>query len=423
MGCTFGDVGSIVSHRIIRRLHNPMKDFNLNQHIEAILPEALAMRHDLHQHPEIGYEEKRTASKVVEFLDGLEGVALQTGVGGTGVVVTIGKDLPGPCVGLRADMDALPMHEASGVPWTSTIDGVMHACGHDGHTAMLAAATRILAMNQDRLEGPIKCIFQPAEEGGAGGLAMREAGVLESPTVAAMFGLHNNLPSPDAPFGKIAYAKGAAMAGTGVFDIVIHGVGGHAAFPHRCVDPIYIGSCVVDQLQGIVSRMVDPISPAVLSVTRFAAGNSYNVIPPSAKLAGTIRALDDKVLESIREAIIQRVEQVVSAHGATADVDVRLVYPTLVNDPHAEAIFLKLLEETGDLDRVMLVDPIMGGEDFAFFGQKVPSFFYYLPSCPEGCIDNPICHSPRFDFNDDLLPLGIRLHVETGLRFARLWKC
>ncbi len=400
-----------------------MSEFNLNQAIDEILPEVLALRHDLHQHPETAYEETRTAGKVVEFLSGLENAEIQTGIGGTGLLVTIGKSLEGPCVALRADMDALPIEEASGVPWSSTVAGKMHACGHDGHTAMLAGATRILAQNQHRLAGPVKCIFQPAEEGGAGAKAMQDEGILEAPDVAAIYGLHNNLPAPDLPIGRIAYTKGAAMAGTGTFDITIKGVGGHAAFPHRCVDPIYIGSCVVEQLQRIISRGLDPIAAGVLSVTRFEAGSAYNIIPPTAKLAGTIRALDDSVLRWIRDEIPRCVNQVAAAHGATADVEVNLCYPTLVNNPRAEACFLELLEETGDSDKLMRVDPIMGGEDFAFYGQQVPAFFYYLPSCPEGCSDNPVCHSPRFDFNDDLLPTGIRLHVETGMRFARLWKC
>jgi amidohydrolase len=399
-----------------------MNDFNLKQAIDDILPQALAMRHDLHQNPETAYEETRTAAKVVEFLSGIDGVDIQTGIGGTGVLVTIGKSLEGPCVALRADMDALPINEASGVAWSSTIEGKMHACGHDGHTSMLAAACRILAQNQDQLAGPVKCIFQPAEEGGAGARAMMDEGVLDAPDVAAIFGLHNNLPAPDTPFGTIAYARGAAMAGTGVFDITIKGVGGHAAFPHRCVDPIYIGSCVVEQLQGIISRGLDPVASGVLSVTRFEAGSAYNIIPPTAKLSGTIRALDDKVLRWLKAQIQQCVQQVTAAHGATADVDVELCYPTLVNDPKAEACFLALLEETGDSDKLLLVDPIMGGEDFAYYGQLVPSFFYYLPSCPEGRADNPVCHSPHYDFNDDLLPIGIRLHIETGMRFARLWK-
>ncbi|MEX0323209.1 MAG: M20 family metallopeptidase [Puniceicoccaceae bacterium] len=399
-----------------------MSEFNLKTEIDDILPEVLALRHDLHQHPETAYEEKRTAGKVVEFLSGLDNIDVQTGIGGTGVLATIGGSLDGPCVALRADMDALPIEEESGVPWSSTIPGKMHACGHDGHTAMLAGAARILARNQDLLAGPVKCIFQPAEEGGAGARAMREEGILQTPDVDAIFGLHNNLPSPEAPFGKIAYCKGAAMAGTGTFDITIQGVGGHAAFPHRCVDPIYIGSCVVEQLQGIISRRLDPVASGVLSVTRFEAGSAYNIIPPKAKLAGTIRALDDKVLQWIQSEIYRCVDQVCAAHGASADVQVELCYPTLVNDPTAEACFLALLEETGDTEKLMEVEPIMGGEDFAFYGQQVPAFFYFLPSCSEGCTDNPVCHSPRYDFNDDLLPTGIRLQVEMGMRFARLWK-
>ena len=390
--------------------------------IESLLPEVRELRRNLHRHPELGYEEHQTAARVLKFIEDIDGLQIQTGVADTGIVVTLGADLKGPCVALRADMDALPIEEESGVEWASTIPGKMHACGHDGHTAMLAGAVRVLARSRDQLTGPVKFIFQPAEEGGAGARRMCEEGVLDNPSVTAIYGLHNNLPSPDLPLGSIVYAPGAIMAGTGTFDIEVIGKGGHAAFPHRCVDPLYTAAAIVEQLQGIVSREVDPLAPAVVSVTSFHAGSSHNIIAGRAFLKGTFRSLDDGVREQIRRAIIRCAEQVAAARGATVEIRCELGYPTLVNDPRAEGVFLRVLEESGFGANLEIVDPMMSGEDFAYFSQRVPSFFYCLGACPEGRRDNPVCHSPAFDFNDDLLPLGIRLHVETALRFARLWK-
>lgn len=399
-----------------------MTTLSIEQRIERILPEIKALRHDLHRHPELAYQERRTAGRVVEYISDIDGLHIREGVGGTGLAITIGGDLPGACVALRADMDALPIEEQSGVEWTSTTSGRMHACGHDGHTAMLAGAIRLVAEMRDQLTGPVKFLFQPAEEGGAGADAMCRDGALEDPQVAAVFGLHNNLPDPSMKIGQIAYVPGAAMAGTGNFDIIVQGRGGHAAFPHRTIDPVYIAASIVDQLQGIVSRNIDPMVPAVLSVTRMEAGSAYNIIPGRAHLAGTIRALDKAVLENLRELLIQRAREVAAAHGGSVEVDCRLSYPVLVNDPQAEACFREMLAVSGIRQPLVRVDPILGGEDFAFFCLKVPSFFYFLPSCPEFLPANPVCHHPAFDFNDDLLPLGMRLHAETALHFARIWK-
>lgn len=414
-------MGQVCRSRINRTLTH-MKNNPINDLIQGILPGITEMRHDLHQHPELAYEEQRTAGKVAAYLSGLEGVEIREGIAGTGLAVTIGGHLKGPCVGLRADMDALAIEEESGVAWSSRTHGKMHACGHDGHTAMLAGAARILTGLQDQLRGPVKCIFQPAEEGGAGARLMCEQGVLEDPPVAAMFGLHNNLPGPDYEIGQVVYSKGAAMAGTGTFDIEVVGVGGHAAFPHRCVDPVYIGACIIDQLQGIVSRTVDPLVPAVVTVTRFHGGTAYNIIPPRASLHGTIRALDITTLEHLRDQVIKRATEVARAHGAEVKIRCDLGYPVLVNDPRAEAAFLTIVKESGLDIEVAEAPPILGGEDFAFFGERIPAFFYFLPSRPRGGAINHGCHHPSFDFNDDLLPVGIRLHVETALGFARIWK-
>lgn len=389
--------------------------------IEEILPEVRELRRSLHAHPELGYEETETAKRVLEFLGDLPEASIQSGIAGTGIRVTFGEGRPGPGVALRADMDALAMEEKTGKPWASKVPGKMHACGHDGHTAMLAGAARLLAAREAELEGPVSLIFQPAEEGGAGGRALCEAGVLERPEVAAVFGLHNNLPGPGTKIGQIAYTEGAAMAGTGTFRIRIIGKGGHAAFPHRCIDPVYIGACLVEQLQGLVSRRVDPLAQAVLSVTTFQGGTADNIIPGDVTLRGTFRALDPRLLERLKVWIIERTEAVAAAHGATAEIRCELGYPVLFNDGKAARAFREVISELGWTDRLTEVPPNMGGEDFAYYSLQVPGFFYFLPACPEEEDEVPGCHSPFFDFNDDLLPIGMRLHVETALRFARIW--
>jgi hippurate hydrolase len=394
----------------------------IEEAIESILPEVEALRRDLHRHPELGYEEEETARRVLAFMGELPGAEIRTGLAGTGMTVTFGAGLDGPGVALRADMDALAMEEASGVPWASEIPGRMHACGHDGHTAMLAGAARLIAEQAERLEGPVRLIFQPAEEGGAGGKALCEAGVLEDPPMAAAFGLHNNLPGPGLKAGSIACTTGPAMAGTGTFAIEVLGTGGHAAFPHRCTDPVYIGACIVEQLQGLVSRMVDPVAAAVVSVTQFHGGSADNIIPARAVLRGTFRSLDDALLVRIRDAIVKRATEVAGAHGAEVRVDCRLGYPALVNDASAGEAFRRILEAIGREGDLVEVPPNMGGEDFAYFAQRVPAFFYYLPACPPEREEVPMCHSPYFDFNDNLLGAGIRLHVETALRFAAIWR-
>lgn len=386
-------------------------------HLEAVRE----LRHELHRHPELGYEEHGTAQRVLEFIGRHSALDIQTEVAVTGLVLTIGKDLPGPCVGLRADMDALALEETSGVEWSSTVPGKAHACGHDGHTAMLAGAARVLLEQVDQLRGPVKLIFQPAEEGGAGGRAMVEAGALENPRVEAIYGLHSNLPDSRCKVGPVYFTPGPAMAGTGTFDIEIIGQGGHAALPHRAVDPLYIGACIVEQLQGIVSRSVNPMESAVVSVTRFHAGTTHNIIPERAHLHGTFRAIREDLLQELHTAIPQRVKGIAAAHGARAEVRCVRGYPVLRNDERAEEVFRAILKDCGQEGRLQAVAANMGGEDFAYFAREIPGFFYFLPACPADRESYPVCHDPSFDFNDTLLADGMHLHVETGLRFARHW--
>lgn len=394
----------------------------LEQEIDELLPEVIALRRDLHRNPETAFEEVRTAQRLLEWMGDLGEARVETGIARTGMLITFAAEASGPCVALRADMDALPITEETGLPWASTVAGKMHACGHDGHSAMLAAAARILARHQRRLQGPVKLIFQPAEEGGGGGALMREAGVLDNPRVAAVFGLHNNLPGPDHKIGSIAYTPGPAMAGTGSFEIIVHGKGGHAAFPHLCTDPLLIAAQLVNQLQALVARRTDPLQAAVLSVTRFHAGSANNIIPQSAVLGGTFRALDIEVLRQLHAGIKEMSHAVCHAHGACADVRCELGYPVLANHPAAEACFRRILRAVAEPLPLVRVAPIMGGEDFAYFAEAVPGFFYFLPACPADKEAIPMCHHPAYDFNDDLLPAGIRLHLQTAFHFASTWQ-
>ncbi len=392
----------------------------IRREIEAVLPRVTNLRRDLHAHPELGYEERRTARIVAEELRSLPGVEVRTGIAGTGVVALLGAGLPGPCAALRADMDALPLEEASGVPHASKYPGKMHACGHDGHTAMLVGAAHVLHAFADELRGPVKLIFQPAEEGGGGALKMREAGVLRNPDVAAVFGLHN-MPSPDLSAGDIALCDGPMMAGAGVFEITVRGRGGHAAVPQACVDPVYVGAQIVNALQSVVSRSNDPLDSLVVSVTKFNAGSARNIIPETAVLAGTFRALDAAVLRQAEERIRARAEDVARAFGAVAEVDIRLGYPPVVNDPRANALVRDAAVEAGTGDRLKTTRPILGSEDFAYYLEEVPGCFWFLGSRPAARPQVPFCHNPAFDFNDAVLGDGIFMHVEIALRFAELW--
>lgn len=392
---------------------------DLARAIDAVLPRIRELRRDLHQYPELGYEETRTAARVARELADLPGVTLRTGVAGTGIVATLVAGT-GPAVALRADMDALPITEESGVPHSSKVPGKSHACGHDGHTASLVGAAVVLSRLRDSLPCPVKFLFQPAEEGGAGAKRMVDEGALDNPPVAAVFGYHN-WPSDALPFGTIATRPGAFMAATGLFTITVHGRGGHAAAPHQTVDPIIAAAQIVTALQTVVSRNHDPVNSGVVSVTQFHAGTAFNVIPPAAELRGTIRALDDAVLALAARRVTEIAEGVAAALGARAEVALKLNYPVLRNDSRAVGHIAAVARALGRGGRLELAHPpIMGGEDFAFYGAKVPACFWFLASKPDDVASVPGCHHPAFDFNDDILPLAIAMHVETARSFRGL---
>lgn len=392
---------------------------NIKSIIHEELDDLVAIRHDLHAHPEMGYEERRTSEVVRRELDkaGVEYVADLAG--GTGVLA----HLPGEsdrAIALRADMDALPIFEESDVDYRSTIDGVMHACGHDGHTTILIGAVRVLARlaKQGTLPRPITFIFQPAEEGGAGGQRMVQQGCLDGsrigPPVENAFGLHG---WPRLPLGTVATRPGVLLAAADSFDLTIHGKGSHAAWPHVGRDPIVAAAEIVGAFQSIATRSVGPLESVVVSVTQLQAGNTYNVIPATAKLAGTVRTLTPEVRDLVRQRMQTIADGVAQAHRCTAELEYHDGYPPTVNDPDAVSIFRNVAMEAIDPEHVQdMAQPVMGGEDFSFYGQVVPACFFVLGLVPDGVDNPPDLHQPTFNFNDDAIALGIELFCRLALR-------
>ena len=389
--------------------------------IERIVPRIRQLRRELHAHPEPGYKEVATAARVAAMLEALPGMALRRNVAVTGIVATLDGTKSGPCVALRADMDCLPILEETGLPYASTKPGLMHACGHDGHTAALVGAALVLAQVRDELRGPVKFIFQPAEEGGGGGRRMIEEGALENPHVAAIFG-HHNMPGADLALGDIALRAGPFMGGTCDFAIEVRGRGGHAAAPQNTVDPIYVGAQIVNALQSLVSRTSNPVDTLVITVGKFHAGTATNIIPDTAELEGTIRSLSPEVLRHAPERLAALARAIASAHGAVAEVRLMPGYPVTVNDSRGAAYAAGIAREVAGPPRVQDgYAPILGAEDFAYFLQARPGCYYFVGTRPPDKPSVPYCHHPKFDYNDDALPLAIEMHCELARRFAERW--
>ncbi len=374
---------------------------DLNRRIAAIAerltPQLVELRKQLHQHPELAFEEHETAKAVGTFLNGL-GIPFKAGVGKTGIVALLEGSAPGRTIGIRADMDALPIHEESGKPWASQVSGKMHACGHDGHTAMLLGAARYLAETR-RFSGKAVFIFQPAEEGGAGGRAMVADGMMDRFGIEEVYGMHN---MPGLPLGHFAIRPGALMASTDQFTIALEGHGGHAAKPHATIDPIVTGAAIVQALQSIVSRNVDPLHNAVVSVTTFNAGDTFNVIPQRGKITGTARSLDPLVRDLLERRMREIVQNVAAAYGATPKFHYERNYPVTVNHVEQTA---KAVEIAQDVAGAKNVDdnhpPVMGGEDFSYMLEARPGAFIFL-----GNGDSAGLHHPAYDFNDAAISYG-----------------
>jgi amidohydrolase len=381
--------------------------------VDVLTGQLVADRRHFHQHPELGFQEHATAAYVAERLTRLS-IEHQTGIAQTGVVGLIRGAHSGRCVLLRADMDALPLTEETGAEYASQNPGVHHACGHDGHTAMLLAAAEILQQRRDELHGTVKLVFQPAEEGPGGAKPMIEAGVMENPHVDACFGLHL---SNDSPIGALVVQGGALQASADTFEITVTGTGGHGAAPHQTVDAVAAGAAIVSELQRIVSREVDPSDPAVITVGAFHAGSAPNIIPQHAELRGTIRTLDPNVQDFVHQRLHEVAEGVASAARAKADVRISRLYPVTVNDDEMANFARSIVEQMSGVEIVGQRRPIMGAEDMSFFLNAAPGCFIFVGSANhERGLDHPH-HGPLFDFDEAALPIGVEVHCRLALAY------
>ena len=367
--------------------------------VAALADEVSAWRQDFHRHPEILYDVHRTAGVVAEKLREFGCDEVVTGLGKTGVVGIIRGRNAGKVVGLRADMDALPILEATGKPWASTTPGAMHACGHDGHTAMLLGAAKYLAETRN-FDGTVALIFQPAEEGGAGGKAMVDDGLMEKFGIAQVFGMHN---APGLPIGAFAITPGPTMASADRFIVDIGGLGGHAAKPHECIDPIVVGAQIVTALQTIASRIIDPLDSIVVSVTQFHAGSANNIIPQTARITGTIRALRAETRALAKQRFHEIVEGTARVHRATAKIDFEDGYPVTVNHAHETMLALAAAREIAGHDRVLPdLPPVMGAEDFSYMLEARPGAIIFCGNGPSAGL-----HHEEYDFDDAAIPHGM----------------
>lgn len=383
------------------------------------VPEKLArgvveVRRDLHMHPELGFQEQRTAKKVAETLRSL-GYDVHTGIATTGVVGVLRGAKPGRTIMLRADMDALPVFEENAAPYRSTVDGTMHACGHDGHVAILLGAAQLIADRKEELAGTVCLLFQPAEEGLGGAKVMIEEGVLERFGIERAYGLHL---SSKYRTGTLGFREGPMYASSDSIEIEVLGKGGHGSAPHDTIDPIFTAASFVTSVQQIVSRQVDPLQPAVVTVGSFHGGTIHNVIPRNVKMLGTVRAFD----EAVRDAMPERIERVLKAccdaSGAGYEFDYLRRYPVTSNDPAQTQYARALAERSFGAETVFEADPLMGAEDFSFFAMRVPSCFYTL-----GCAADPATsaphHSSTFDIDEAALPNGVAMMAALAFDASR----
>ena len=374
-----------------------------------VLDEVVAMRRDLHRHPELGLHLPRTQSAVVAALEAV-GLEPRTGAALSSVVADLDTGRPGPTVLLRGDMDALPMPEDTGLDFASEVRGTMHACGHDAHTAMLVGAARVLAGRRDTLRGRVRFMFQPGEEDPGGAPLMIDEGVLDG--VDAAFALHV---APNLWSGMVAWKGGPVMASSDVLVVHVHGRGGHASTPHWATDPVPVACEIVLALQAMVTRTVDVFDPAVLTVAQLDAGSTDNVIPESARLVGTLRAVSERTRAEVTGRISTVVDGIAAAHGCTATVEVHRGYPVTHNDPAFAAWAAGVAGEVLGGDKVVeMPAPVMGSEDFSYVLQRVPGAMLYLGVCPpehENPFVAPACHSNRMVLHEDAMAAGVALHA------------
>ncbi|MDN3565366.1 M20 aminoacylase family protein [Paeniroseomonas aquatica] len=362
--------------------------------------ELVAIRQDIHAHPELGMEEHRTAELVARKLEEW-GIEVHRGVGGTGVVGVLRSGNGEQAIGLRADMDALPMEEANNLPYRSTANGRMHACGHDGHTTMLLGAARYLAETR-AFNGTVNFIFQPGEEGCGGALAMLKDGLFERFPCNQIFAMHNR---PGLPVGQYAIRPGPTAAGGAFFDITVEGKGSHGARPEAGIDPVLAACHITAALQSIVSRTVSPMDTVVVSVTKIAGGDAYNIIPQFAKISGTARFFSDKARAQIETGLQRVAEGVAAGFGASASLDFRLIFAPTINAPEQTERFAAAAAELVGEDKITRTNqPGMGSEDFSFMMQQVPGAYLHV-----GNGDSASVHNQHYNFNDEAIPYGAAL--------------
>lgn len=410
----------MVHHQSIgseRRTNEVAQATSLREDIDEILPGVIADRRDLHEHPELAYQEFRTSGIVADRLRALGVEDVRTGIAQTGVTGLIRgrKGGEGPTVLLRADMDALPIHEENEVDYRSQTPGVMHACGHDAHTAMLLGTTRLLMERRDDFVGTVKVLFQPSEELPPGGAKpMIEAGVLEDPKVDAAFGIHI---AQDSPVGVIEVRPGPAMAAADRFSITIRGKGGHGAKPQDTIDPIVIGAQIVTALQTLVARNIDPTQEAVVTVGVFKAGLAFNVIPDTAELGGTVRTFTAANRDYLERRIEEMVRGIATAMGAEVDFSYIRGYPATVNNPAMTELVRQEAARVVGEEGVREGDLMMGAEDFSYFLEAVPGAFWFVGSQnPErGLVWGH--HHPRFDLDEAAMAIGMESMVNVALRY------
>lgn len=371
----------------------------------ALTDEVIARRRDLHMHPEIAFEEVRTAGIVAQELTAL-GMEVQTGIGKTGVIGMLEGAHDGPTVLVRADMDALPIQEENELDFASTTPNRMHACGHDGHTSIALAVAKLLNQRKDDMHGRIKFVFQPAEEVGRGAAAMIQDGALTDPRPDVTVGLHlwNNL-----PYGMIGAADGGVMAGATIFTITVKGKGAHAANPHTGIDPVVCAAHMVTAFQTIISRGIDPMDTGVISVTQVKAGDAYNVIPQKAELRGTIRTFDKDVRDFISDRMTEIVHNLAAAMQCTAEITIEHVTIPVINDPEVGAKLRAIFEQTPGVTGFDLNARTMGAEDVSYFMDDIPGFYFFVGAQDQTQDTYYGHHHPRFSFDERALSLGVAL--------------
>ncbi len=370
------------------------------------------IRRELHEHPELMYEEFKTSELIRRELDKLD-IPYKHPIAETGVLASIGNG-NGPCVALRADMDALPIHEETDVPFRSKIDGKMHACGHDCHVSMLLGAAKLLKEKENKINGTVKLLFQPAEEGGAGGKLMREEGALKDPAVERIFGLHV---WPQMPSGQIGSREGTFLAATSSLSLTVKGVGGHAAVPQLTKDPVLTSARIITNLQSIISRELDPLDSGVVSITVIHVGNASNVIPSDVNVKGTLRSLTMDGLKELQKRVKEIAEGIAQTHGCEAIVEyVGNDYPPTVNDSDMWKFAKKIGIELLGNENVSDLDAVMGGEDFAYYTEKVKGCFVVLGMNNPDIDATYSVHHPMFKADEDALHIGTALHTIFALK-------